>query len=115
MTSNNKKYQVWRINKVAPHGNSHAIDRSDVWSWSKDIEFDSLDDAEHYVIVMNRRMCSYELGIMGETNLDVIRRRCLTDENWAWCRSYHLIQDEDRMALRQKIMNDLRKNHIIVT
>ena len=85
--------------------NNHSLCRDVRLTIKKDQLFNSLEEAEEYVIRTNRRMNMYDLSIQDEKDPEVIRARCLTDPNFVSKRDYHIIpaMDEFRNALLEQL------------
>jgi len=107
-------YQVYRIDRISTHGNSHGLDRDETWSVELDATFASEVEALAYVIQMNRRHCSYELGILYSSDRSVIARRC-TDSKWCHLHRYFLGRP-DMDLIAEKLNKDgitvLRKSKL---
>ena len=81
--------QVYRIDKTNTSGNSHGVNRDETWSVSKDNIFASYEDAMSYIIMMNKRLCGYELGILYSYDPEIIAYRC-TDIEWCHKQRYFI-------------------------
>lgn len=93
-------FTVYRIDKVDTYGNSHGVNRDETWSLEKDKTFNSEEEATEYVIAMNRRFCSYDLGIIGASD-ELISLRC-TGRKWCHKQRYFL-EKPDIKLIRKKL------------
>lgn len=75
-------YPVYRISHIPIRGNHFAVSRDEKWIVEIDRKFPTLEEAQAYVISMNRLHCSYDLGIQGTNDPNTIRERCLDDANY---------------------------------
>lgn len=100
--------QVYRVDKIAARGNSHAINREEVWSVVSDLTFATEDEAKGYVVAMNRKHCGYELGIQHSMNEEGIAARCL-DPAWSHHQKYFM----NRPDIKQ-MQEQLRQDGITV-
>ena len=110
-------FQVWRINKTPAKTDSHATNRSENWSWSRDKSFLMEKEAEAYVIKQNYIHCGYELHIRLATP-ETVRRRCITDPSFSYLRKYFLQRPNEEFSkneIRDLIVSQLRENHIQVS
>jgi hypothetical protein len=101
--------EVYRVDKVPAHGNSHAVNREEIWSVVLDRTFSTEPEARDYIITMNRKHCGYELGIQHSTSVEGIAARCL-DPIWSHHQKYFLGRPDIQQMqeqLRQNVMTVL--------
>lgn len=95
---------VYRIDRVDAKGNSHGINRDEIWSIVLDQTFPTEKDARDYVITMNRKHCTYDLSIQYSENDEFIAERCTSPH---WChRQRYFIGRPDINRIRAQLQAD---------
>jgi hypothetical protein len=75
--------QVYRLDRMPAHRNHHEVDVDETLAIVPDEYFNSLEEAESYVIEMNIKTCGQTLGITYDSNDEnLITEKCLSTE---WC------------------------------
>ena len=99
--------QVYRIDKIATYETQHEINVDETWIIAPDEYFDSLKDAETYVIKMNTSRCGHYLGITHGNDELFIAERCLSTE---WCHRQQYFTTRPNIKL---LRHNLGKDGII--
>lgn len=84
--------KVYRIDRIGIKGNHFGLGREEKWCVKEDCEYPTLEEAESYVLKMNKSQHAVDLNITTMTNDEEIKQRCVYDEEWAHRRSYFLGQ-----------------------
>ncbi len=75
---------VYRIKTFDTFGNSHSTNRDESWSVHKDETFDTLEEAEKYVIeksLIHTEMATYSFELSKDEKQDFYRRFCFDNED----------------------------------
>lgn len=94
---------VYRVQKIDTHGNSHGVNRVESWYIEFDRKFDTEEEARQYVIAGNRRWCGYDLGILDVTDSDIIADRCL---NTKWCHKHKYFLGRPNTEIRRQNLKE---------
>lgn len=96
--------KVYRIDRTTVKGNHFGLAREEKWTVNVDADFQTLDEAESYVVKMNKAHHAVDLNLQG-LNPDEIKHRCLYDEKWFHKKTYFLDQPPLE-KIRSLLMDD---------
>lgn len=80
---------VYRIDRIAIKGNQYGLARDEKWSVAQERSFETINDAEQYVLKQNRAKHAIDLNLQGLTEIE-IKYRCVYDPEMVHRRSYFL-------------------------
>lgn len=81
--------KVYRIDRTTIKGNHFGLGREEKWSVKLDADFETVEEAESYVLQMNKAHHAVDLNLSALID-DEIKKRCLYDEEWAHRKTYFL-------------------------
>ena len=80
---------VYRIDRISIKGNQYGLARDEKWSVAHEQSFETISEAEQYVLKQNRAKHAIDLNLQGLTEAE-IKYRCVYDPALIHRRTYFL-------------------------